>query len=227
MPIQTVAFDADDTLWHNENFFRITEEKFQALLAPYADPERLGAQLHTIERRNLARYGYGVKGFTLSMIETALEVSEGRVPGHVIQKLLTEGRDLLAHPVEVLPGVAEVLECLAGRYRIICITKGDLLHQEEKVAASGLGDLFDAVHVVSEKTEATYRSLVPEGAGAVMVGNSMRSDILPALGAGLWAVHVPYALEWAHEAAGDPVDQARFRRVENMATLPQLLPNLG
>ncbi|MGR3466955.1 MAG: HAD family hydrolase [Shimia sp.] len=227
MPIETIAFDADDTLWHNENFFRITEEKFQALLAPYAPAERLGAQLLTIERRNLARYGYGVKGFTLSMIETALEVSDGQVPGHVIAKLLSEGRDLLGHPVEVLPGVEETLRTLARDYRLICITKGDLLHQEEKVAASGLGELFAAVHVVSEKTEATYASLIEAPERAVMVGNSMRSDILPALAAGLWAVHVPYALEWAHEAAPDPEDASRFHRVENVAALPQLLPSLG
>src|SRR5689334_7815615 len=141
--LTTLGFDADDTLWQNEHFYRMTEKRFAALLAGYAEADHLSARLLEAERRNLQHYGFGIKGFTLSMIETAIEVTEGRVPASVIQEILEAGREMLSHPVETLPHVREVLEQVAGNYRLILITKGDLFDQERKLAQSGLGELFD------------------------------------------------------------------------------------
>jgi putative hydrolase of the HAD superfamily len=229
--ISAIGFDADDTLWQNEQFFKLTEGRFQALLADYATPKDLGPHLLAVERRNLDRYGYGIKGFTLSMIETAIEVTEGRVPASVIGEILSSGREMLRHPVETLPHVRETLERLAGSYRLILITKGDLFDQERKLAQSGLGDLFDAIEIVSEKNPATYaRIFLRHGDGAahsVMVGNSLKSDVLPALQAGSWAVHVPHALTWAIEHAEAPANASRFRQIEHMGQLAALLSTLA
>ena len=222
--ITTLAFDADDTLWHNEMFFQMTQSKLEALLAPYCGAEELHTRLLETERRNIGCYGYGVKGFTLSMIEVAIEVSGGTVPASVISDILDGGRDMLSHPLELLDGVKETLQALAGRYDFVLITKGDLLHQEQKLAASGLGELFEAVHVVSEKDPAVYRRCLGDAVPhTMMIGNSMRSDIVPALAAGCWATHVPFAIEWELEKADDPVEQARFHRIANMAELTALL----
>lgn len=229
--IATVGFDADDTLWHNERMFRLTEARFATLLAPHARGADLAARLAAAERRNLGRYGYGIKGFVLSMIETALEVSDGRVPGGVVAELLAAGHEMLAHPTELLPHARAALEALAGRCRLVLVTKGDLLDQERKLAQSGLGDLFDAVEVVSEKTPATYATLFtrhgPGPEAAMMVGNSLRSDVLPALAAGAWGVHVPHELTWVHEHAPEPAGHARYLRLENLAGLPRLVASLG
>jgi putative hydrolase of the HAD superfamily len=208
MRITTVGLDADDTLWHNESIFRLTQDRFRDLMAEVCDEATLHARLAQVEKRNLALYGYGVKGFTLSMIETAMELTGNAAPGRVIAEILAAGREMLAHPVEPLPGVDQALADLADGYRLILITKGDLLHQEQKLAASGLGDLFAAVEIVSEKDASTYeRVFARHGTGAaqaVMCGNSMRSDVLPALEAGAYAAHVPYPLTWAHEMADAP-----------------------
>ncbi|MDB5446875.1 MAG: hydrolase, haloacid dehalogenase-like family [Phenylobacterium sp.] len=231
MRITTVGLDADDTLWHNETLFRLTQDRFRALLADWAPMEVLNARLTGVERRNLALYGYGVKGFTLSMIETALELTDHQAPGWIVADLLAAGRDMLAHPVEPLPGVAAALARLAERHRLVLITKGDLLHQEQKLAASGLGDLFAAVEIVSEKDAATYaRVFARHGAGAeqaVMCGNSMRSDILPALQAGAYAAFVPYPLTWEHELADAPQDHPRFAELASIAELPDWIASLG
>lgn len=225
--ITTVGLDADDTLWQNETLFQMTQARFAALLADHADPDHLAERLAAAERRNLAHYGYGVKGFTLSMIETAVEVTGGRVPGTVIAELVAAGRDMLAHPVELLPGAAAAVAALAGRYRLVLITKGDLIHQESKLARSGLGDLFDAVEIVSEKTPATYAAVFARhgdgAARALMAGNSLRSDVLPALAAGGWAAHVPHALTWAHEHAEPPEGHPRFRALPDLSALPPLV----
>ena len=226
--LTTLAFDADDTLWHNEAFFQITQARAEELLAPYCNASDLHQRLLETERRNIGRYGYGVKGFTLSLIEVAIEVSRNQVPAQVISEILENGRELLAHPTELLPGVAETLNTLAGDFRFVLITKGDLLHQEQKLAASGLGALFGDVHVVSEKNSETYhRCLGASRAQTMMIGNSMRSDILPALEAGAWATHIPFEIEWELEKAADPSDSVKFRRIENMADLPALLTQLG
>lgn len=229
--ITTIGFDADDTLWQNLSFYRLTEDRFQALLADYAEPERLGSALLETERRNLKRYGFGIKGFTLSMIETALDVTEGRAPGAVIAKIIEAGREMLAHPVELLPYAREAIEALHGRHRLVLITKGDLFDQERKIAASGLGELFDGVEIVSDKNDGTYRRIFqrygdsPEQ--AVMVGNSLKSDIVPAIAAGSFGVFVPHEIDWALEHDDEPVDNDRYRRISNLGELASMIESLG
>ena len=235
MNITTVGLDADDTLWHNETLFRLTHDRFCDLLADVADRQVLEARLSEVERRNLRLYGYGVKGFTLSMIETAMELTDGQAPSAVIREILAAGREMLSEPVEPLPGVDAALAELSQRYRLVLITKGDLLHQEQKLAASGLGDLFAAVEIVSEKDASTYERVFARhgtGAGeAAMCGNSMKSDILPALEAGSWAAHVPYPLTWAHEVAEAPLGHPRFAELASISEFPGWLAgvekNLG
>jgi putative hydrolase of the HAD superfamily len=231
MRITTVGLDADDTLWHNETIFRLTQERFRALMADVAAPEVLDGRLAAVERRNLGLYGYGVKGFTLSLIETAMELTGGEPPGRIIADILAAGREMLGHPVEPLPGVEQALAELATAYRLVLITKGDLLHQEQKLAASGLGELFAAVEIVSEKDAATYaRVFARHGTGAAqaaMCGNSIRSDILPALEAGAHAAHIPYPLTWAHEMAEAPLDHPRFAELASIADLPAWVRSLG
>ncbi|TIN10035.1 MAG: HAD family hydrolase, partial [Mesorhizobium sp.] len=199
--LTTIGFDADDTLWQNEQFFRITEKRFAALLADHAEEEHISARLLEAEKRNLAVYGFGIKGFTLSMIETAIEITDGRAPASVIAEILAAGREMLGHPIEALPHARETVEKLADAYRLVLITKGDLFDQERKLAQSGLGDLFDAVEIVSDKSPATYISIFSRhGDGAeksMMVGNSLKSDVVPAIEAGSWGVHVPHELTWA------------------------------
>ncbi|BBU58747.1 haloacid dehalogenase [Mameliella alba] len=206
--LQTIGFDADDTLWHNERFFVLTQERFADLLRDYAEKDHLAERLIEAERRNIGHYGFGVKGFVLSMIETAIEVTEGRVPASVISDLMAAGRDMLALPIELLPHAQEAVEAVADTHRVLLITKGDLLHQERKLAQSGLGDLFDGVEIVSDKQPDTYARIfgaLPGGAGAaMMVGNSMKSDVVPAIEAGAWGVHVPHDLAWALEHAEPP-----------------------
>ena len=225
--LTTIGFDADDTLWHNEQFYRLTEKHFTELLADHADHDHLSERLLEAERRNIALYGFGIKGFTLSMIETAIEVSEGRAPASVIKAILDAGRDLMRHPVEPLAHARETLEALAGTYRLVLITKGDLFDQERKLAQSGLGDFFDAVEIVSDKSADTYRTaFARHGTGpehAMMIGNSLKSDVVPALEAGSFAVHVPHELTWALEHAEEPCDHARFRRAAHLGEVPALI----
>ncbi len=221
--ITALGFDADDTLWQNETVFRLTQDRFADLLADHADPDHLAERLLAAERRNLGHYGFGVKGFVLSMIETAIEVTDTRVPAGVIAEIIAAGREMLAHPIELLPGARQAVEAAAARVRILLITKGDLLDQERKLAQSGLGDLFHAVEIVSDKTPAVYaRLFARHGAGAdrgAMVGNSLKSDVLPMLAAGGWGVHVPHALTWALEHADPPAGHARFAALPDLAAL--------
>ena len=223
MSITTVGLDADDTLWHNETIFRLTHARFVDLLADHGDEATIEARLAETEQRNLRLYGYGIKGFTLSMIETAMELTNGEAPPHVVREILAAGREMLAHPVETLPGVDVVVAELSEKYRLVLITKGDLLDQERKLAASGLGDLFSAVEIVSEKDRATYeRVFTRHGTGpaeAVMAGNSMKSDVLPAIAAGAFGVHIPYHVTWAHELADAPVDESRYTSLYSIADL--------
>ncbi len=157
--LTTLCFDADDTLWHNERFFKMTEAHFTELLADYAEKDHLAERLLAFERENIGHYGFGIKGFMLSMIETALDVTENKVPGHVVREIIATGQEMLAHPIELLPGVEETVDALAGRYRLLLITKGDLLDQERKIAQSGLGEHFDGVEIVSEKTAPVYAEI--------------------------------------------------------------------
>ncbi|MEM6665497.1 MAG: HAD family hydrolase [Pseudomonadota bacterium] len=228
--ITTIGFDADDTLWHNEQVFQLTEDRFTALLKDHGAPDVVRARLLDAERRNLQLYGYGVKGFTLSMIETAIEVSDGKVDTAAIAQILTAGRAMLDHPVEVLPEVRKTLERLQGDFRLVLITKGDLFDQERKLAQSGLAAFFHGIEIVSEKTEATYDTVFARhGHGptrALMVGNSLKSDILPALAAGSFAVHVPYPLTWAMEHADPSHEHPRFCAIDTLGELPSLLGTL-
>lgn len=228
--ITTVGVDADDTLWHCESLFRLSHARFLDLLSEHGDPEHIERQLVAVEKRNLRIYGYGAKGFTLSMIETALEVTDGAVDTRVIREILAVGREMLTEPIEPLPGVENALSELSKRYRLVLITKGDLLHQEQKLASSGLGDYFVAVEIVSEKDADTYRRVFDRhGSGpeqAVMAGNSMRSDILPALDAGCWGALIPYPLVWSHEAAEAPQDHPRYAELANIGELPAWVDGL-
>ena len=229
--LTAIGFDADDTLWQNETFFRITEKRFTELLADHGAHEVISQRLLDAERRNLQFYGYGIKGFTLSMIETAVEVTNGQVPASVIGEILGFGREMLRHPVETLPHVRETLAALASDYRIILITKGDLFDQERKLAQSGLGDYFDGVEIVSEKTPETYaRVFTRHGDGAsraMMVGNSLKSDVVPAIAAGAWGVHVPHELTWVHEHVEAPESDPRFHRIEHLALLQSLIRQIS
>ena len=229
--LSAIGFDADDTLWENEHFYRLTEARFAALLAGHAETDDVSRKLLEAERRNLQFYGYGIKGFTLSMIETAIEVTDGRVSASVIGEILAAGRDMLEHPIRTLPHARETLQRLAGSYRIILITKGDLFDQERKLAQSGLGDLFDAVEIVSEKNASTYERIFKRhGDGpsrSMMVGNSLKSDIVPAIEAGSWGVHVPHALTWALEHGDAPAQEPRFRRLAHLGELIDLVAQLA
>lgn len=223
-----IGFDADDTLWENETFFRMTEAGFASLLADHADPADIAAHLFETERRNLDLYGYGIKGFMLSMVQTAVELTDHRVPGRVIAQILEMGHDMLRHPVHLIAGVTETLDRLAGR-RLILITKGDVLDQERKIAASGLADRFAAIEIVQHKTPDTYRRVFArhgiDPGRFLMAGNSVNSDIRPVLAAGGWAVLLPHDLTWLHERGDDP-DHARFRRLGGIAELPDLIEGL-
>lgn len=231
MPVSLIGLDADDTLWHNETIFRMTHARFHALLADFADAETVEKTLHEVERRNIPAYGYGVKSFTLCMLEAALEVSNRALPTEVFAEILDAGRDMMAHPVEPLPGVEDALETLAGRGRLILITKGDLFHQEQKLAASGLGGFFSGVEIVSEKKPDTYARIFTRHGGdpahCLMAGNSMRSDVIPALDAGGWAAYIPYPIIWAHEAADAPENHPRYRELEALAALPGWIDEIG
>lgn len=223
MSITTIAFDADDTLWQNEQFFRLTEQRFVDLLQDYTDAPDLRERLIASVTRNLAFYGFGMKGFALSMIETALDVTDHRVPGTVVAEILAAGRELLSYPIETLPYVDQALSQLQRSHRLILVTKGDVFDQERKLAASGLAEFFAAIEIVADKNAATYARVFDrhtDGAErTVMVGNSLRSDILPALAAGSFAVFVPHDLTWSYEHAEEPPDQPRYARVAHLGEL--------
>ena len=230
--IEVIAFDADDTLWHSETLFAVTHERFAALLAPYADPATLSDRLLATERDNLDVFGYGVKGFTLAMVETAIAVSDQRVAAADLAVILDWGKQMLRHPVEFIEGAEETVRVLAESHRLALVTKGDLFHQESKLAASGLGDLFDHVAVVSEKDAATYRRITTamgvEPAGFLMVGNSVRSDVIPVLEIGGKAVHIPYQITWVLEVAPAPSSRGDdYWELEDIRQLPGLVAELN
>jgi putative hydrolase of the HAD superfamily len=226
-----VGFDADDTLWHNENIFEHTHERYRDLLARYHDAATVDRTLFATEMRNLDLYGYGVKGFTLSAIETAIQLTEGRISAEEIRRLIELGREMLAHPVELLEGVEETLAQLAGRHRLLLITKGDLRDQERKLAKSGLADRFRAVEVLSEKDEPSYAVVLRrhgvDPARFLMVGNSLKSDILPVLALGGAGAHVPYRLTWAAERAEPPQAGGRFYALESIRAVTGVVAALA
>jgi len=226
--IELVGFDGDDTLWKSEDYYRTAEEDFESIVGRYIDlhdPRNLG-HLLAVERRNLKIFGYGVKGMTLSMIEAAIEMTEGRIEARDIQRVVEIGRTTLQHPVDVLEGVREAVEDIARDYQVVLITKGDLFHQEQKIAQSGLADLFPRIEIVSEKDPQTYGRVLSEfglsPARFVMVGNSLRSDVEPVLALGGWGIHTPYAVTWAHEQEhGVDAASPRLREVAHARDWPQ------
>ncbi|HXN35019.1 MAG TPA: HAD family hydrolase [Opitutaceae bacterium] len=227
-PQRCIGFDADDTLWHNENIFERVHARFYELLARHRDAAGVKRALDAAERRNLELYGYGIKGFMLSSIETAIELAEGKLSPREVREILALGREMLEHPVELLDGAREVLEVLAPDFRLVLITKGDLRDQERKLSKSGLADLFRAVEIVSEKDAGTYGRIFErhgiEPAGFLMVGNSIKSDILPVLELGGCAVHVPYRITWGLEHAEPPPnDDGRFFQAQSLRDLPEIV----
>ena len=227
-----IGFDADDTLWHNENIFERVHERYRALLAHHHDGATVDRTLLATEKRNLELYGYGVKGFTLSSIETAIELTQGKISAEEIRQLIALGRDMLAHPVELLDGAAETLAALAPAHRLLLITKGDLRDQERKLTRSGLAAHFAHVEIVSEKNPDVYAGILRRHAIAperfLMVGNSLKSDILPVLALGGAGAHVPYRLTWAHDHVEMPaVAPARFFKLKTLRELPDLVTTLG
>jgi putative hydrolase of the HAD superfamily len=230
--IELICLDADDTLWHNMRHFDATQEALADILSPFAEAEIARAALEACEIRNLKLYGYGAKAFTLSMIETALELGGDALPPSAIAGILAAGRALMAHPVELLHGIEETLEALADRGRLVLVTKGDLFHQEAKLAASGLGERFSGIEIVSDKRPDTFRAIFArygaDPVDALMAGDSMRSDVLPALEAGAWAAFVPQALAWNHERAEPPgEDHPRYRQLASLAELPSWVDSIN
>ncbi len=227
--ITTIGFDADDTLWHNQNIFENAHQRCCALLARYHDRAAVDRELYATEMRNINLYGYGIKAFALDAIETAIRLSDGRIAADEIQQILDLARDMLAHPVELLPGVRETVAALAATHTLLVITKGDLRDQERKVAASGIASHFRAVEVLSEKDgEAYARVLRKHGvspAEFLMVGNSLKSDILPVLEVGGAAAYIPYHLTSTHESveSAAPVGHARFAQLAALDELPAAL----
>ena len=226
--IDVIAFDADDTLWHNETLFSMTQEKFVRLLANYHSTEWIEQRLYATELRNLQYFGYGIKGFTLSMIETAIELTDGQIQGREIQIIIDAAREMLQTPVQLLEHVREVISRLAAVYPLMLITKGDLFDQETKIAQSGLADYFTHIEILREKSEATYQTLFKkyqiDPQRFMMVGNSLKSDILPVLALGGRAVYIPYHITWMHETvATDAAAPAQYVTLEHIGLLPALL----
>ncbi|MBO9637866.1 HAD family hydrolase [Siphonobacter aquaeclarae] len=224
MPIEVIAFDADDTLWINEPYFREAEVKFCELLSGYMPPNQAERELFAVEMQNLPLYGYGIKSFVLCLVETALKITDYQIPPRIIEEILGYGKEMLEKPVILLEGVEEVLSTLYGRFRLVVATKGDLLDQERKLRKSGLEKYFHHIEIMSDKKEADYSKLIrhldirPEA--FLMVGNSLKSDILPVLGVGGHAVHVPFDITWAHEQIDHAVEHANFSQ---MATIREIL----
>ena len=231
MTIRLICIDADDTLWHNMRHFNATEDALFDMLRPFVAASAAREALRQCELRNLPIYGYGVKGFTLSMIETALELCGDKLKPEIISGVLALGRSLLAHPIQLFEGIDETLRKLAERGRLILVTKGDLLHQETKIAASGLEDHFSGIEIVSDKNADTFGRLFARYEAkpheTIIAGDSMRSDILPALKAGAWAAYIPQQGAWAHESALPPDDDGRYTSLESFTELPNLIDRIN
>ena len=221
MNLKVIAFDADDTLWVNEPYFRQTEEKFYSLLGEFLSQHDLERELFKAEIDNLALYGYGIKGFVLSMIETALKVTDNKLNADIISHVIGLGKQMLNQPIELLDGVEEVLKTLKEKYKLVVATKGDLLDQERKLKKSGLSHYFHHIEIMSEKDDENYLKLIRhldvQAAELMMVGNSLKSDIVPVLNVGGHAVHVPYHITWAHEQIEHVIDNDNFKTVQNIS----------
>ena len=232
--INWVGFDGDDTLWKSEDYYRAAEQAFEQIIGQYIDltDARTLQHLLEVERRNLRVFGYGAKGMTLSMIESAVQLTGERISARDIHRVIEIGRATLEHPVELLEGIRESVRAIAAEFEIVLITKGDLFHQESKIEKSGLANLFHRIEVVSEKDVATYarvlRELRVEPSGFVMIGNSLRSDIEPVVQLGGWGIHVPYHITWAHEAEHSVAEgEPRLLQVESSSELHQAVQRIA
>jgi putative hydrolase of the HAD superfamily len=231
MPTRVVAFDGDDTLWHNESRFNLTQAALRDLLHRHVPDADVDGHLFELEMRNLSLYGYGVKAFTLSMLETAIDLTDGRIPAADLQVILGWGKTMLTQPTELLDGVQESLLDVSARYSLLLITKGDLFDQESKLARSGLSEMFDGVEILSDKTVDTYRSVLRRRGikpdEFVMVGNSLRSDVVPVVALGALAVHIPYHVTWHHEhVPEDSLPSEGWHRLRAIAELSGLLASI-
>jgi putative hydrolase of the HAD superfamily len=233
--LKLIGFDGDDTLWHSEIYYRDASAQFTAIIGRYVDVSDADVQASVLatERRNLKLFGYGAKGMTLSMVETAIAISEGRISAADIHRIVEVGKHVLQHPVELLPGVRDAVAAVAEHHEVVLITKGDLFHQEKKVAQSGMAELFRRIEIVSEKDAATYRRVLAEfslePAQFAMVGNSLRSDIEPVIRLGGWGVHMPYHVTWEHELENGlgEADAPRMLTVESPADIPAAVARLS
>ena len=225
-----ISFDADDTLWHNLIHFDAAQKQFGQMFANHLAEVQAIAALEKTESHNIKLYGFGVKSFTLSMIETAIKISDGKVETHSITKLIEIGRDMLDHELELLPHVEDTLKALHGDYKLLLITKGDLQHQERKVLASGLAHYFESVEIVSDKKSETYHRIATRHGHTtsqmLMAGNSIRSDVLPMIAAGGVGVYVPFEMIWDHEHEEVPKDMARFYEVEDLRGVVEVVRKL-
>ena len=226
--IKTIAFDADDTLWINETLFRINEEKFDSLLKDYISDDQITSKLYDTEVRNLKHFGYGIKGFIISMIETSIELTNGEIKGCDLKKIIDWGKSQIEHPVNLLDDVKKVLESLSGKYKLMIITKGDLLDQESKIARSGLAEFFDIIEIVSEKDETTYSTLLNKHklkpSEFLMIGNSLKSDILPLINLGAKAIHIPFHTTWVHEEiSGKELESTNHITVDKIIDVLEIL----
>ncbi|HEY0651741.1 MAG TPA: HAD family hydrolase [Chryseosolibacter sp.] len=227
MNIKVIAFDADDTLWVNEPYFRETEEKFYEMFVDYLPQHTLARELFKTEIDNLVLYGYGIKGFILSMIETAIRISDKKIPAEVVEKIIDHGKELLEKPVELIDGVEDVLKELHGKYKLVCATKGDLLDQHRKLHKSGLGHYFHHIEIMSDKKEIDYQKLIqrldiqPEE--FLMIGNSLKSDALPVINIGGHAIHVPFHITWEHERIEGNIEHINFRQAAAIKDVVKLL----
>ena len=228
--LDLIAFDADDTLWHNLIHFDAAQKQFGQMFSNYLPEARAIATLERTESYNIKTYGFGVKSFTLSMIESAIKISDGKVDAHTITKLIEVGRDMLDHDIELLPHVEDTLKALHGNYKLLLITKGDLHHQERKVLASGLAHYFEGVEIVSDKKPETYHRIAKRHASTttqmLMAGNSIRSDVLPMIAAGGIGVYVPFEMVWDHEHEDVPADTERFYEVKDLTGVVDLVREL-
>ncbi len=230
--IRMVGFDGDDTLWRSEDYYRAAQAEFETIIGRYVDLDDVHARLYAVEKRNLALFGYGAKGMTLSMLEAAFAITDARIAAADLQRIVMIGKSLLHHPVELLPGIADAVAAIAQSHPVVLITKGDLFHQEAKVRQSRLAELFQRIEIVSEKDTSTYARLLAEfdiaPAQFLMIGNSLRSDVAPVLALGGWAVHMPYHATWVHEA--DTIvanDAPRLRRVVMPCELPGVVASIA
>lgn len=229
MNLKVIAFDADDTLFINETYFLETEEKFCALMSDYLSHQGLSQELFKVEIANLKLYGYGIKGYILSMIEAAMTISNNTIPIEVIEKIIQYGKELLEKPIELLEGVEETLEVLYGKYKLVVATKGDLLDQRRKLHNSGLGKYFHHIEVMSDKKEKDYDDLLNrldvQPHEFLMIGNSLKSDVLPVLELGGYAVHIPFHTTWAHEKIDHEIKHENFHSFTNITEVVDLITN--